>query len=68
MKKHLNNQNNRTLNALWDLADDPAVDSKLLCQLVEKYYAAPTYGLHSLPWEGLALSHGDPAIPTRYMS
>ncbi len=21
--------------------------------------------LHSLPWEGLALSHGDPAIPTR---
>ncbi|MGI9126025.1 MAG: nicotinate phosphoribosyltransferase, partial [Mycobacterium sp.] len=22
-------------------------------------------GLHSLPWEGLALSHGDPAIPTR---
>ncbi len=25
-------------------------------------------GLHSLPWEGLALSHGDPAIPTRYVS
>lgn len=23
-------------------------------------------GLHSLPWEGLALSHGEPAIPTRY--
>jgi nicotinate phosphoribosyltransferase len=22
-------------------------------------------GLHSLPWEGLALSHGEPAIPTR---
>jgi len=22
-------------------------------------------GLESLPWEGLALSHGDPAIPTR---
>jgi nicotinate phosphoribosyltransferase len=22
-------------------------------------------GLHSLPWEGLALSNGDPAIPTR---
>ena len=22
-------------------------------------------GLHSLPWEGLNLSHGDPAIPTR---
>lgn len=25
-------------------------------------------GLRSLPWEGLALSHGDPAIPTRQMS
>ena len=25
-------------------------------------------GLRSLPWEGLALSHGDPAIPTRYIS
>ncbi len=23
-------------------------------------------GLVSLPWEGLGLSHGDPAIPTRY--
>lgn len=22
-------------------------------------------GLHSLPWEGLALSHGQPAVPTR---
>ena len=22
-------------------------------------------GLGSLPWEGLALSHGEPAIPTR---
>ena len=22
-------------------------------------------GLHSLPWEGLSLSHGEPAIPTR---
>jgi nicotinate phosphoribosyltransferase len=22
-------------------------------------------GLRSLPWEGLALSHGEPAIPTR---
>ena len=22
-------------------------------------------GLHSLPWEGLALSRGEPAIPTR---
>jgi nicotinate phosphoribosyltransferase len=21
-------------------------------------------GLRSLPWEGLSLSHGDPAIPT----
>jgi nicotinate phosphoribosyltransferase len=21
-------------------------------------------GLHSLPWEGLKLAHGDPAIPT----
>lgn len=42
---------NLTHNALWDLANDPAVDSKLLCQLVEKYFAAPTYGLHSLPWE-----------------
>jgi len=21
-------------------------------------------GLHSLPWEGLKLVHGDPAIPT----
>ena len=25
-------------------------------------------GLHSLPWEGLALSHGEPAIPTRQVS
>lgn len=25
-------------------------------------------GLHSLPWEGLALSHGEPAIPTRAVS
>jgi nicotinate phosphoribosyltransferase len=25
-------------------------------------------GLHSLPWEGLALSHGEPAIPTRVVS
>lgn len=25
-------------------------------------------GLHSLPWEGLALSHGEPAIPTRQIS
>ena len=24
-------------------------------------------GLHSLPWEGLALSQGDPAIPTRQL-
>lgn len=24
-------------------------------------------GLVSLPWEGLGLSHGDPAIPTRYL-
>lgn len=24
-------------------------------------------GLVSLPWEGLGLSHGDPAVPTRYM-
>jgi nicotinate phosphoribosyltransferase len=24
-------------------------------------------GLHSLPWEGLKLAHGDPAIPTRQM-
>jgi nicotinate phosphoribosyltransferase len=22
-------------------------------------------GLHSLPWEGLKLAHGEPAIPTR---
>ena len=25
-------------------------------------------GLHSLPWEGLALSHGEPAIPTRQLA
>ncbi len=25
-------------------------------------------GLVSLPWEGLGLSHGDPAVPTRYVS
>ena len=25
-------------------------------------------GLVSLPWEGLGLSHGDPAVPTRYLS
>lgn len=25
-------------------------------------------GLHSLPWEGLALSHGEPAIPTRQVT
>ncbi|MEO6793391.1 MAG: nicotinate phosphoribosyltransferase [Mycobacterium sp.] len=25
-------------------------------------------GLHSLPWEGLKLAHGDPAIPTREVS
>ena len=25
-------------------------------------------GLTSLPWEGLALSHGDPAIPTRQVA
>ena len=24
-------------------------------------------GLVSLPWEGLGLSHGDPAVPTRYV-
>ncbi len=24
-------------------------------------------GLVSLPWEGLGLSHGDPAVPTRYL-
>ena len=24
-------------------------------------------GLHSLPWEGLKLAHGDPAIPTVYI-
>jgi nicotinate phosphoribosyltransferase len=23
--------------------------------------------LKTLPWEGLALSHGEPAIPTRYV-
>ena len=25
-------------------------------------------GLVSLPWEGLGLSHGDPAVPTRYVT
>ncbi len=25
-------------------------------------------GLHSLPWDGLSLSHGDPAIPTRMIA
>jgi nicotinate phosphoribosyltransferase len=25
-------------------------------------------GLHSLPWEGLKLAHGDPAIPTTHIS
>jgi len=25
-------------------------------------------GLRSLPWEGLALSHGEPAIPTRQVA
>ncbi|MGH9060244.1 MAG: nicotinate phosphoribosyltransferase, partial [Acidimicrobiales bacterium] len=25
-----------------------------------------TDGLQSLPWEGLKLSHGDPAIPTQF--
>jgi len=25
-------------------------------------------GLGSLPWEGLALSHGEPAIPTRQVA
>ena len=25
-------------------------------------------GLHSLPWEGLKLAHGEPAIPTRLVS
>lgn len=25
-------------------------------------------GLHSLPWEGLSLSHGEPAIPTRHIA
>ncbi len=25
-------------------------------------------GLVSLPWEGLGLSHGDPAVPTRYVN
>lgn len=27
-----------------------------------------TAGLVSLPWEGLGLSHGDPAIPTRFIA
>jgi nicotinate phosphoribosyltransferase len=26
-----------------------------------------TAGLESLPWEGLTLSHGEPAIPTRQL-
>ena len=26
------------------------------------------HGLVTLPWEGLGLSHGDPAIPTRYLN
>jgi len=25
-------------------------------------------GLHSLPWDGLKLSHGEPAIPTRMVA
>jgi nicotinate phosphoribosyltransferase len=25
-------------------------------------------GLHSLPWDGLKLSRGEPAIPTRMVS
>lgn len=37
-------------------ADDPALDTAR---------AAVADGLGSLPWEGLALSHGEPAIPTR---
>lgn len=36
--------------------DDPSLDSAR---------AAVAAGLGSLPWEGLALSHGEPAIPTR---
>ncbi|WP_197462951.1 MULTISPECIES: nicotinate phosphoribosyltransferase [Gordonia] len=26
------------------------------------------HGLVTLPWEGLGLSHGDPAVPTRYLT